>query len=292
MKATKFLSFALALLVSGSAANCRREPQPAQRSSEADAVALEQSLPEGRGGQSLREPSASLTSAATNVESKLIRTAKVRLQVKNTQKATTAVTHLVSKHKGYIASQSITSGSYSVQSDFLIRVPSDSFDNLLNELLVEASFVESKVIELKDVTEEFVDLTARLKTQQEVESRYREILKQARKIEEILAVEKQLGEIRQEIEARQGRLQFLSHQVNYGTIHLTFSERLPYQRPPQASFLASMVESFKDGWSDFLGFLLKLVSTWPFLIGIALSVAVFRRWRRVRRKKLPVQASA
>jgi uncharacterized protein DUF4349 len=246
----------------------------------------------GGGARSMGAPPLLLSPIlAATAESKLIKTAKVRFQVKDTQKATSAITQLVSTHNGYIASQSVTTGSYSIENDLLIRVPSTSLDALLDGLLAQASYVESKVIEVKDVTEEFVDITARLKTQQEVENRYREILKQARKIEEILAVEKQLGEIRQEIEARQGRLRFLSHQVSYSTVQLTFAERLPYQRPPQAGFLSSLAESVKSGWRDFLDSVLGLVAVWPFLVALALLVFLFWRWRGHRNKrKLQVQS--
>ena len=233
----------------------------------------------GGGAESLGAPLSVSPILAATVESKLIKTAKVRFQVKDTQKATSAITQLVSKHKGYVASHSVTTGSYSIENNLLIRVPSTSFDALLDELLAEASYVESKVVEVRDVTEGFVDITARLKTQQEVENRYREILKQARKIEEILAVERQLGEIRQEIEARQGRLRFLSHQVSFSTVQLTFAERLPYQRPPQSGFLSSLAESVKSGWSDFLDSVLGFVAVWPFVVALVLLAFLLWRWR-------------
>ena len=63
------------------------------------------------------------------------------------------------------------------------------------------------------------------KTKKEVEARYRELLTRATSVEEILKIEEQIGNIRTEIESAEGRLRYLSNQVQYSTLHVTFYEK-------------------------------------------------------------------
>ena len=133
----------------------------------------------------------------------------------------------------------------------------------------------------RDVTEEFVDIEARLRTKKEVEKRYLEILSKAATIKDILLVEEQLRVIREEIEAREGRLKYLQNQVSYSTINLEMYQKLTFE--PGFKFFSKIWKALKGGWKGLLNVLVGLVYIWPLLI-IGVGVFIWIR-RRISRKK-------
>ena len=70
----------------------------------------------------------------------------------------------------------------------------------------------------QDVTEEFIDLEARIKTQKALELQFLEIMKQAHKVEDALEVQRQIAEVRTEIEKLEGRKRFLENRASLSTI--------------------------------------------------------------------------
>lgn len=165
-----------------------------------------------------------------------------------------------------------------------IKVPAATFDKCMEALSSGASRVEEKSTTSTDVTEEYVDLDARIKARMAVEQRYLQILQQAKKVEEILAVEEQLKSIREDIEAAKGRLQYMDHHVAYSGIHLTYYQTFANTDPQAPGFFQRSWLSFKDGWNTLLSVSLGLLSGWPFVLGIVF-IFIFMR-RGIRKWKL------
>ncbi|MDR2691715.1 MAG: DUF4349 domain-containing protein [Dysgonamonadaceae bacterium] len=99
------------------------------------------------------------------------------------------------------------------------------FELLLDRIAQNAKKLDSKNITVSDLTEEFIDIEARIKTKKELENRYKELLKQANKVEEIVAIEKEIGNLRTDIESIEGRLKYLKDKVSYSTLNVVFYER-------------------------------------------------------------------
>ncbi len=95
----------------------------------------------------------------------------------------------------------------------VIRVSNSDFENLLQEVSSDVKYFDQKEISSEDVTEQFIDIEARLKAKKELENCYLELLKKANKISEILEIEKELVVIREEIESKQGQLNYLQNKV-------------------------------------------------------------------------------
>jgi len=110
----------------------------------------------------------------------------------------------VDKYEGYIASDEEYKYKGGISNTIVIRVPAENFDELLADATKGVSKFDSKNITVKDVTEEFLDIQARLKTKKELENRYLELLKKAKSVPEILEVERQLGQLRADIESIEG----------------------------------------------------------------------------------------
>ena len=215
----------------------------------------------------------------------IIKTGNMSVQVEDLEKAKTEVLNKVKANKGFTSAANYNDYSYQKQQDITIRVASSNFENLMKELAT-IGFVNSQSQNAQDVSEEFVDIEARLKTKKEVEKRYTELLKEAKTISEILEIEEKLRLIREEIEAKEGRLRYLKDQVSLSTIHLTLTQKLEnYSKPPERSFFSRLTENMGEGWDDFLMFVVGVMRLWVFWIVLAGIIFGIVRWRKARRKK-------
>jgi hypothetical protein len=179
-------------------------------------------------------------------KSSLIKKAHYRFEVKNVKQSTEAIEIAVKKYPAYISSSSLLLENPILENKITIRVQSEYFHVLLQEIDKQAVFVNFRNVETDDVSDQFVDLESRLKTKREVEERYMNILrKKAGTIEELLDAEQQIGKLHEEIEATIGRINYLKEQVRYSTISLEFyqtiSERVADNKTP-------LGKQFEEAW--------------------------------------------
>jgi hypothetical protein len=219
----------------------------------------------------------------------IIKTANYRIQVKDVNKSSKKADELAQKHGGYISESALTNSSYEITNAITIRVPANRFDSLLDDLGGEAIFTQYKRISSQDVTEEYVDITTRLKTKKEVRDRYVDILRnKAKTVADVLQAEEQIRIIQEEIEAKEGRLRYLKDQVAMSTIHLELYQSIEYQPEPAAfheSFWSKLLTGLKNGWKLAQGIVLFFINIWPVVI---LGALIWWRrrwiWSKLRRK--------
>ena len=133
------------------------------------------------------------------------------------------------------------------------------------------------------MTEEFLDVEARLKNKKELEARYQEILKQAKNVKEILEIERELNTLRSDIESMEGRLKYLQNQVSLSSIQITYYKELT----KRTAFGQKFAQGFRSGWTNLIWFLVGLVNIWPFLLLLGLGIFGLKRY--LRNKKLKKQ---
>jgi hypothetical protein len=231
--------------------------------------------------KSFRSDAGSEYSEEPVTQRQIIKTGWMRIEIKNYAKDLATIKGIIAKHQGYISGENESSTDYSLINNLTIRVPSAEFDSLAEDIARVAYKVDSKNINLNDVTEEFVDIEARLKTKKEVEQRYLEILDKAQTVQEILLVEQQLGVIREEIEAKEGRLKYLQSQVSLSTLTLEIHQ--DFTSKPGFKFFSKMADALKGGWKGFLNVIVGLIYIWPLIL--AAAIAIFWIVRRRRRKR-------
>jgi hypothetical protein len=247
-----------------------------------DAAVALQEAPAGANGKPVAEKP---------VERKIISSGDVRLIVEDLSQTEQKIQEIVKEMHGYLGQSEINGSSGSPRSGhWRIRVPVDQFQPCL-DALVKLGVPEKNSTEAKDVSEEYYDLEAHVKNKQIEEKRlqtYLEEKKGATKLEEILAVEKELTRVRGEIEQQQGRLRVLSSLAAMATITLSVQEIKNYV-PPQAPGFGTQIGSTFAGSLDVLqrfgqGLVLVAVAfaPWlPVLAVVALPVwLTVRRWRR------------
>ncbi len=220
----------------------------------------------------------------TVIEKKIIKTAEIRYGVSDYKKSKLNIEKIVKKNKGYVSSENESNNSYSISNTLIIRVPKENFDSLLTALEGEAQKFESKSISSQDVTEEYVDILKRLENKKKVEAQYIELLKKAKKISEILEVNEHIRKLREEIEAKEGRLRYLKSQVGFSTITLNIHQDFD---TVSYGFLHKIGNALEGGWKGLLMFFIGLLYIWPLLLVFGFIFFLIKRF--IRKSKLKKQ---
>jgi hypothetical protein len=217
-------------------------------------------------------------------DKKIIKDARVGLKVENYDSYRLKLDSVINSLNGYISNDNQDKNDYNIKCNLSIRMQAENFEKFLQYLENGDAKLLYKNVSARDVTEEFIDIEARLKTKKEVEKRYIQLLGKAHSIKDILEIEEKLRVIREEIEAKEGRLKYLKNQVAYSTIYLQITQELEYKYEPvkEKSFFQRLWKSIDKGWKGFITFLLFLFRIWPVIL---IGIAIFYYIRRIRRKK-------
>jgi hypothetical protein len=152
----------------------------------------------------------------------IIRTADLTLVVKDTQEALDALTRLADEFGGFVVSSSASRAAEdALQGSVTLRVEAARFDEALARIRALAIEVRSESVRGEDVTAEYVDLDARLRNLEAAEAQLQQILKQATSTEDVLAVYRELTNLRSQIEQVKGRMKYLSQSAALATITVT-----------------------------------------------------------------------
>jgi hypothetical protein len=221
------------------------------------------------------------------IEKKIIKDANIGIEVKDYQLFRIKLDSLIRSINGYISNDYLYNNDESINCDLVIRIPERNFDKFMQQVEKGTEKTLYKNISSRDVTEEFIDIDARLKNKKSVEKRYAQLLIKAKTVKDILEIEEKLRVIREEIESTQGRLNYLSSQVSFSTINLTITQKLDYKFRPSSDkgFFQLLIKSLHKGWKALLQFILFVFNLWPFLIIIAVGVLVFIKYRNRKKEK-------
>lgn len=208
---------------------------------------------------------------------KIIKTANLRFSTSNIDESYDLVKSSIIKYKAIIQNDNTGNDYISIYRNVTIRVPNQYFDAFINDLSKGVSYFDRKEISAQDVSEEFVDLKARLKAKQTLEKRYLELLSKANKVSEILEIEKELASIREEIEAKQGRLQYLESRVAMSTIMIEMYTEKAQGTGTTISYGSKMWNAIKSGFNTLSSFFLGILHIWPFILILAFVFFFVRR---------------
>lgn len=178
------------------------------------------------GGQGSVERSPAGDEAATPASLRqVIRTADITLVVDDAAKALQRIVDLVEARGGYISDQRQWIEANQIRATATLRIPAAKLFDTLPEIRAGATRVEDEAVTGQDVTEEFTDLTSRLKNLESTETQMRALLATVRarsqRAADILEVYDKLTKIREEIELIRGRMQVIRQLTAMSTINLT-----------------------------------------------------------------------
>ena len=216
---------------------------------------------------------------------KIIKSANVRYKVEDVKIATERVKRISEAYNSYVSDLRFENNLYKKENRFTLKVPSKDFDVIMDSISSVAEFIEYENITTKDVTSEFIDVEARLKTKLEVKEHYESILRtKAKSVEDLLGVEEKLQRIQEEIESSQGQLKYLTNKVAFSTIQIDLYETVEYKEEPEhykKTFLSEIKDGFTSGWDVLKLFFIGLVYIWPFvIIGIVVFILIRKRLKK------------
>jgi Domain of unknown function (DUF4349) len=227
--------------------------------------------------------SASRWSAYDTTSRLIIRTGQASIEVDSLESSMEELRRAVQKVGGFVADASVQSGRNQVRSATLeLKVPALRFDQL-TEALGPIGRLQHVNVGAEDVSEEFVDLTARAANAHRLEDRLVELLRtRTGKLQDVLTVERELARVREEIERMEGRLRFLKSSAQLSTLSVNLYEPAPLVAShPGRSVIA---EAFKTAWRNFVGVVAGVIASLGFVVPIVIlgwgAVLVSRRYRR------------
>lgn len=157
------------------------------------------------------------------LERQIVRSAALGVEVVSFEDGSKALARIVEAAGGFIADSSV-SPEEPPQGAFVLRVPAFRFLETLER--VEAlGKVSGRQVRGEDVTEEFVDLRARIRNLEHHERQLVTFMDRATRVTDLLAIEQELSRVRGEIEQLTGRLRFLGNRIQLSTIQVTLREK-------------------------------------------------------------------
>lgn len=228
------------------------------------------------------------------VERKIIRDADINLEVASPAEGQRKLGAIAEAHGGFVVtseSRQIDNVSRDSQPAEIVtvqlRVPASHFDSALAEIRAVGTRVRAEKTTGKDVTEEFIDLDARLRTQRALEAQFLEIMKRADKVSDALEVHTQLAGVRTEIERVEGRRRFLENQAALSTINATLQPPASLISVNTSGFFSGIKSAFGDGIdiaaAIILGIIRFGIALLPVLLLIVLPLALL--WRFLLRPR-------
>ena len=215
-----------------------------------------------------RDSSMPLTqSSISNSDKRIQRNANLNIEVKSINESIDKLNNIISSFGGEIISSNKGGFDYGQPyANIRLRVLSENLDSVLIEFKKLSSKVISENIYTNDVSEEFIDIEARLKIMKSTENRFNDLLSKSEKIEEIIQVEKELMRIRGDIESLEGRLNYLTKTTDTSEINLNLNEQIPITGESW-----KINEEFKEAFKNLLGFAKSLTN---FVINVIVFIPV------------------
>lgn len=186
---------------------------------------------------------------------KLIYKGNLVMEVKDYSFAQSEIRNLVALSGGYILQFTENSTKHEEGSQFVLKIPSAGFSSFMDNLEKIPNESIQRKVEGQDVSEEYVDLEARLKAKQVTEARYLDFMQKAQRTDDLVAFTNELGRVQQEIEQIKGRMRYIDQNVAYSTVELRVYQPGKSMKAEDGSEPEHMLSRAKDSLMGSFGFL-------------------------------------
>jgi hypothetical protein len=222
------------------------------------------------------------TESGADIDRKIVKTGYMTLEVNDITEAIAGITRAANELNGYVVSSDQSGTKDITYGRIAIRVPSDRFNEALDRLRKLAVKVPNESTSSQDVTEEYTDLQAQLRNLEATEAQYLEILKKAEKVEDILAVQRELSNVRGQIEQTKGRIQYLERTSDMALIEVNLQKTQPLDGTGWNALetLKSAVRGLATFGKALANIVIWLAIFSPVWIIILVVVLYFTRWRK------------
>jgi len=218
---------------------------------------------------------------STPQERVVIYNARVSLETSDIQGILERVRGLADSYGGYVAGSARSTYGMQARAEIAIRVPKDKFRAALQQIETYGKVLD-EVTTSEDITQQYVDLKARLNNLQRQEERLRDILEMAKTVDDILAVESELGRVRGEIDSLQGQINYLEGNAEMSLISVALAEpALPFT-PPGMEWGETFEIAILGLFTVLRGMIILAVSLAPVAV---VSVPIYYLYKRRKQRK-------
>ena len=235
-------------------------------------------------------------SSSAAFERKIIRNAEITMEVSSTTDTQHRVASIAETNGGFVVTSeakqrdNVDPAQRTLDIKLVVRVPSPQFGVTFDEIKKLATNTPQENVSGQDVTEEFIDLEARIKTQKALEQQFLEIMRQAYKVADALEVQRQIADVRTDIEKLEGRKRFLENRASLSTITVNIQAPKPVIAVTSTGFGQNVREAVSDSVgmaSDIVLFFVRFaILMIPILLFIGLPSALVARFLMRRAKRL------
>lgn len=227
-------------------------------------------------------PSASGSSGTvpgTGIETKIIKTGTATIEVHDVTASVDALKALAVQKGGYLSSSSIQKNTNNrLYATVVLRVPQAQFEPTMEGVKAVGTikFISTSG---QDVTEEYVDLTARKTANQNQLEAYNRIMAKSEKVEDILKVQQQIERVQVELDRIEGSMRYLNSRIDLSTITVNLQEPEPVGGETGHSFISAI----NDGIAGFFGMvdaIIVLLLTFLPLVLIGAGAYGIYRWKK------------
>ncbi len=196
---------------------------------------------------------------------KIVRTAELNLLVSDCATALKKIEGLAKAQDGFVEASTLEEDTATIT----LRVPSERLDEVRARLREFAIRVTQDSVGASDVTRQYFDREARLRNLRAREQQFLDIMKKAHTVPDVLAVTKNLSDVREEIEKEDGEFRLMKEQVEMAKIEVHLHAQ------STAGVHWSAGSSTRSAWNDFLQ---SLASLADFLIWLVVNIPIIILW--------------
>ena len=211
----------------------------------------------------------------------VIYNARVSLETTDIQGCLQKIRGLAESSSGYVASTSRSSYGTQSRAEIGIRIPKEKFHAAIQQIEAYGKVLDESTTS-EDVTQQYIDLKARLSNMLNQEERLREILAMATTVDEVLRVENELDRVRGEIDSLQGQINYLEGNAEMSLIQVMLIEPAPPFTPPGMDWGETLEVAIMGFFTVLRGMVVIVVSLIPIVV---VGVPLYYAYERGKRKK-------
>jgi hypothetical protein len=223
---------------------------------------------------------------AVQQEQKIIKNADLRFETKSLDNTATTISIAIKKYRGLLQNDTQAKEYNELRRTMTVRLPSENFEAFVADISKGISYFDKRDISADDVTEEYIDVEARMKAKKVLEERYYDMLRKATKVEDMLSIEQQISAIRQEIDAAEGKLRYIRSRVSMSTVTIAFYKVTETNGGVTESYASKAWASLKSGFNGLTGFFLVLLNIWPLIVIFVVAYILYKRMTRKRKQNV------
>lgn len=191
---------------------------------------------------------------------------------------------LAEGYSGYVAGTSRSMIGNQAVADITIRIPQNRFRSAIDDIVNYGRIIDERTTS-EDVTEQYIDLKARLKNLEILEESLADLLNRTATVEEILKVEQELARVRGEIDSLQGQLNYLERNVTMSMIKVSLREPPSPFTPPGMDWGKTFETAIRGLFAVVSGLIILIVAILPLIVIIGIPAYYLQRRKRIKDQK-------